>query len=295
MIPPPVSNRRHRLFGVSAVAPDDVWTVGEARNVVGPLFALIYHWDGESWSHIPSPADELLDAHLRDVVAIAADDVWAVGSVGSQPLFMHFDGDAWAIADHPLPDLTHMGPITAVASDDVWAVAQSSTYPQTPTFVHFDGLAWSTVTAPEVPGADGGMNLNGGLVAVGPCEVWAVGSTTSGGWNSTATVQLSEGRAVGVSDGAAAPVAGGMRIVPHPVRGMTRITPGVDAIPGSEILIVDVTGRTVRRLAVDVLGGDRPTTWDGDDERGLPVAPGGYIIQVRTVAGVHGQKVIVGG
>ena len=41
------------LSGVTALAPNNVWAVGETN--VGPIQTLIEHWDGTSWSVVPSP------------------------------------------------------------------------------------------------------------------------------------------------------------------------------------------------------------------------------------------------
>ena len=35
---------------VAAVAPDDVWAVGNYSETAGDLKALIQHWDGDSWT-----------------------------------------------------------------------------------------------------------------------------------------------------------------------------------------------------------------------------------------------------
>ncbi len=57
-------------------ASNDVWAVGTSKTLT-----LTEHWDGSSWSVEPSPnrsttsSGNVLDA----VVAIASNDVWAVG------------------------------------------------------------------------------------------------------------------------------------------------------------------------------------------------------------------------
>lgn len=77
------------LFGVTALSPQDVWAVGGTLNygVVGgggstppPERPLIMHWNGATWSVVPSvlPADANA-VSLTSVAAVAANDVWAVG------------------------------------------------------------------------------------------------------------------------------------------------------------------------------------------------------------------------
>ena len=73
-VPIPYSHWRARyenrdnswLFGVAAIAPDDVWAVGFG----------IEHWDGRRWTHIKlfGEADDLFD-----IAAVSATDIWAVG------------------------------------------------------------------------------------------------------------------------------------------------------------------------------------------------------------------------
>jgi hypothetical protein len=66
-------------------------------------------------------------------------------------------------------------------------------------------------------------------------------------------------------------------VAPNPVRGETRILPPASAAAGrSELTILDLSGRTVRRyLDVPQTG----VTWDTRDDAGRPVAAGMYLIQ----------------
>jgi hypothetical protein len=41
--------------------------------------ALILHWDGTTWSEVPDPRQGL-PSDLRDVDAVSAADLWAVGA-----------------------------------------------------------------------------------------------------------------------------------------------------------------------------------------------------------------------
>jgi hypothetical protein len=90
---PPLS----QLWGVAALAPDDVWAVGQFLDS-GNFHPLIEHWDGTVWSVASSPA---LDGMLSGVVARSARDVWAVGEVdtaqGTVPLLEHWDGRTWQV------------------------------------------------------------------------------------------------------------------------------------------------------------------------------------------------------
>lgn len=66
------------LYGVEAVAPDDVWAVGQQVGATAPEQELIEHWDGSAWSVVPSAGHGTASGMLFGVAA-AGDTVWAVG------------------------------------------------------------------------------------------------------------------------------------------------------------------------------------------------------------------------
>jgi hypothetical protein len=100
---PRVANRHHQLNDVVAIAPDDVWAVGDYRNVAGAFHAITYHWDGTQWSHIPSPIEDVSDSGLDDVAATGPNDVWAIGGApDTGVLLMHWDGSQWSLVQPPL-------------------------------------------------------------------------------------------------------------------------------------------------------------------------------------------------
>jgi hypothetical protein len=83
---------------VVAAGPDDVWMVGKQNNFGTPL-TLTEHWDGTTWSIVPSPFDRDTDApnsiasgSLVAVTARASNDVWAAGSS-----FTFTDGDPFGV------------------------------------------------------------------------------------------------------------------------------------------------------------------------------------------------------
>src|SRR5207249_284850 len=54
----PAANARqgHNLLqGVAAVAPEDIWAVGSARDPGGPPATLTEHWTESGWTLVPSP------------------------------------------------------------------------------------------------------------------------------------------------------------------------------------------------------------------------------------------------
>jgi hypothetical protein len=89
-----------RLGSVSSVSPAVAWAVGTSNG--GNATATV-EWNGSAWKVVPSPNPGSSPDSLTAVSALAANDVWAVGSdvdfgigVGeSQPMAMHWDGTAW--------------------------------------------------------------------------------------------------------------------------------------------------------------------------------------------------------
>jgi hypothetical protein len=114
------------LFGVSALAPNDVWAVGHTYVGGAHWIPVILHWDGVTWSRaaIPVPRD---GGQLRDVVSLSATNVYAVGFAGessfAETLVLHWDGTSWIRQPTPSPGT---GPkaygAAAVGPSTVWAV-----------------------------------------------------------------------------------------------------------------------------------------------------------------------------
>jgi hypothetical protein len=107
-----------QLNAVTALAPNNVWAVGFSTPVAPPKEAatltLIEHWDGTSWTVVPSPNvgpnSEFQSNNLFGITAISSTDIWAFGSSflangsgNQQTLLMHWDGNAWSIAPSPNP------------------------------------------------------------------------------------------------------------------------------------------------------------------------------------------------
>src|SRR5207302_562996 len=57
------------LYGVKAVASNDVWAVGTFS-----IGTLIIHWDGSSWSTVPSP-NPGHGGDLNDVDSVSSNDL----------------------------------------------------------------------------------------------------------------------------------------------------------------------------------------------------------------------------
>ena len=89
-----------------ANATDDVWFVGNHT----------YHYDGASWTCVPTPATSI----LHGVWGSSSADVWAVGEAGT---ILHFDGVSWSAV--PSPTGSALYGVWASGPCDVWAIGDA--------------------------------------------------------------------------------------------------------------------------------------------------------------------------
>jgi hypothetical protein len=103
----------NQLNAVVALAPDNAWAVGYSTPGLAGQSAtltLILHWDGTTWSIVPSPNVGPNTNRLLGITANSADDIYAFGSnftadgSGNQmTLLLHWDGTSWTIVPSPNP------------------------------------------------------------------------------------------------------------------------------------------------------------------------------------------------
>src|SRR5439155_1775207 len=89
---------------VTPLSSSDVWAVGSAGSQT-----LTEHWDGASWSRVPSPnplPSSKGNNFLTGVTALSYNDVWAVGAtldftLGGleQTVTMKWNGVSWTVFD----------------------------------------------------------------------------------------------------------------------------------------------------------------------------------------------------
>jgi hypothetical protein len=192
---PSVLHFDEKLLAVGASGPNEAWALG-STNMTG--FAttnpLAEHWNGTSWTTVPTAASTGGSKSIMDGVAdLSPTNAWAVGrSRGARALVEHWDGTAWSIvtvpdpvppAGNPLASSMLTG-ISAVSPTDIWAVGNfvygGVVQGEHTLTMHYDGTAWSVVASPDI---GGGTSLNpqrtelAGVAAAGPADVWAVGRT----------------------------------------------------------------------------------------------------------------------
>ena len=136
---PPVNSPNINAFfqfnGIKANGPDDVWAVGDSGVIDVPdsQRTLIEHFDGTSWSIVPSPSPGSVDVLSGVTTSNASNDVWAVGAdtpagtLVRQTLTLNWNGTAWKVVASPSPGSTDgVGAVaTSPGAAIVWAVGES--------------------------------------------------------------------------------------------------------------------------------------------------------------------------
>jgi hypothetical protein len=212
------------LTGVEAIAPNDVWVVGYTGDVAtAQNRALVLHWDGELWANVDLGRAAGTGASLlRDISAVAADEMWAVGELRGRPLILRSDGRRWERLETEVRGEMHA--VEPVARNDVWAVGVP---------IHrYDGEAWDLGANVRRDG------LLFGVAAVSPTDVWAVGIRPGKGTITRALVLRYDGERWGPVEGST--IGGSEALL------------GIDALPDGTVLAVgyrDVR-ETRRTLAI---------------------------------------------
>jgi hypothetical protein len=181
------------LQSVDAASSDDVWAVGSTLTELQSSRALALHRDGRAWDTVRVPKPErgrFVSTVLTDVVAIDADDAWAVGYWSSipdaspSPLIEHWNGRRWRPV--PNPDLgtwSELHGMAATGPDDVWAVGNTevlvgNAFYSRALVEHWDGKAWKVVRMPVVARRQPyGLE---GVDTRSSSDAWAVGAITRG-------------------------------------------------------------------------------------------------------------------
>lgn len=180
---PSLGTLRGGTHAISGDASNDVWAVGSrfpARSYP-PTSTLVERFNGSSWSIVASPSPDAQSNTLNGVVALAPDNVWAVGESANKALIEHFDGASWSVVAAPAPG--SRSDLFAVAADgpasikavgyfnDASGVLQSLV-------LSFNGSAWSQDTTPTT-----GANPPRALVAItgvpGTTHYLATGTSTA--------------------------------------------------------------------------------------------------------------------
>lgn len=183
------------LMGASADAANDAWAVGFNGPENDSSRTLAMHFDGTEWKQVKTPSVGSGANQFNGVLALAPNDVWAVGfstpvpppaEVATLNLIEHFDGTSWTVVPSP-----NVGPasiyqsnrlfgLAANSPSDIWAFgsyfASSGSGHQMTLLLHWDGTSWQRVPSPN-PSKGGFVSdlLFAGVVP-SPGNVWIVGA-----------------------------------------------------------------------------------------------------------------------
>lgn len=164
------------LYGVTAVAPNDVWAVGGTIiGVNGSGESLTEHWNGSAWSIVPSPDYFIGHTRVTGVSAVTANDVWASAEYDEVlALVLHWDGSAWTfVYDSFDPPARVLNGIAALSPTNVWAVG--SYQAGNDLIMHWNGATWTEISSPQY-----NQNTLAAVVALSASDIWAVGNYNNG-------------------------------------------------------------------------------------------------------------------
>jgi hypothetical protein len=195
-MPTPSGADEVHLYGAAATSASDVWAVGSWAGPGGRKYAgegqyatLIEHWDGTSWTILPSPPPRGT-AQLYGVTAVSPTNAWAVGYYGkhvglNRTFVLHWNGVTWNQVPSPHPgyqSTSQLSGVAAVSPRSVWAVGsylhrgdKGQRSNQTLT-LHWNGKSWKQVSSPTWR-SSGEFSA---VEAVGRNNVWAVGGYHNG-------------------------------------------------------------------------------------------------------------------
>jgi len=195
--PNAVSSTADDLLSVTAVSTSDVYAVGWYVSAAGKYQPLVEHWDGTLWSLVTPSVNPAVNQYFQSVTAISSTDVWAVGyATGAggvdATLAERWDGTTWSVVGTPntsAAQSNRLSAVTAITSTDVWAVGYYAGASAQQTLVeHFNGTSWSIVASANT--AANAQNQLFAVSAIGPSDIWAVGSasfqTLTEHWNGSA-------------------------------------------------------------------------------------------------------------
>ena len=171
--------------GVDDVAPGNAWAVGTTTSSATDVErTVIEHWNGKSWTIVPSPNPDIGAAGndaLQAVASTSASDIWAVGqdfeNINGGMIFLlleHFNGTTWtAVASPASTGFDFANAVTAISPTNAWAVGSNAN--QTTLAAHWNGKRWTIVPTPSPMDGASPTNTLTGVSAAGAKDVWASG------------------------------------------------------------------------------------------------------------------------
>ena len=180
-------------------SPSDCWAAGttgpqQPSDSVFFIFptvpgdqSVIEHWDGASWTLVPSyVAASPNGGYVAALTCVSADDCWASGSttddngLPSSSLMQRWNGSSWSVVSTPpMPGVQGiLSSLTCLSSQQCWAVGSTGTpgsgqsYNPVPIVEAWNGSAWSIEPSPNAVG----LGLLSSVACVRGDACWSVGS-----------------------------------------------------------------------------------------------------------------------
>jgi hypothetical protein len=171
------------LYGVQAIARDDAWAVGATGSgACCPEHqqSLVLHWNGATWSRVPSPNGSAPNTYLKAVSGSSASRIWAVGSADAglsdgtsrSGLLLRWNGQKWKVVS----DLAnaHYLDVAATSRRNAWVVGDivTSAGDTKALILHWNGQDW---VREKPPGPHSTVRLTT-VGASSRSNAWALGT-----------------------------------------------------------------------------------------------------------------------
>jgi len=190
----------HFLQDVAIISAKNAWAVGDYESGT-TLRTLIVHWNGATWSQVPSPNPSTRQNELFSVAFTSATNGWAVGTFRDshdfrQTLIEHWNGTKWSRVPSPDPggstSDSGLSAVAARSASDAWAVGDYVNHAaEQALFLHWNGSEWKQVTSHSLDRASLPVMLSG-VTVLSASNAWAVGTyihsgnrTVAAHWNGT--------------------------------------------------------------------------------------------------------------
>jgi hypothetical protein len=186
------------LAGLAIVSARDIWAVGSSSSSASSQ-TLVERWNGTTWQAVPSlDAPRSLYNSLAAIVAIDANDIWAVGSsepyttYASRTLVERWSGSSWEIVPSPNvgPHGNVLAGVAALSNSDVWAVGSyidSSNFLPRTLVEHWNGSVWRSAKSPNPGSLEDQLHA----ISLVGSDLWSVGNEATPSENDPLTLRCS--------------------------------------------------------------------------------------------------------
>jgi hypothetical protein len=194
--PSPGTGGIDQLTGISCLSATDCTAVGIIDTQTAANSTLVEHWDGTSWTVVPSP--DPVGTTVTDFTGVSCASATSCTAVGvydtsghrphELPLAEHWDGTKWTVTRVPLPDGITAGDLDGGVScpSAIYCIAVGSTATQ-PLAERWNGTRW-TVQATPIP-VDAYNPFLSGVSCSAPAHCTAVGGYLANGITASSLVE----------------------------------------------------------------------------------------------------------